>query len=96
MSASHISERTTYKCVDTAAVMEPIPDTQFDAPAGQFWHVEAYVKSNCNGLICPPYEIEKELTCVVCTKYHAVSIVFLHNNAIATLSCEIRSKSSTQ
>ena len=29
-----------------------------------FYHTEAV----CNGIDCPPYDPEKELTCVVCTK----------------------------
>ena len=29
-----------------------------------FLHTEA----SCNGIQCPPYDAEKELTCAVCTK----------------------------
>lgn len=32
--------------------------------SGYFIHVEV----DCNTLGCPPYDAEKELTCVVCTK----------------------------
>ena len=26
-----------------------------------------HVEATCNGLLCPPYDPQKELTCVVCT-----------------------------
>jgi hypothetical protein len=31
---------------------------------GLYYHVEA----SCNGMACPPYNAEKELGCVVCSK----------------------------
>ena len=27
-----------------------------------------YIEAVCNGILCPPYDPEKELTCAVCTK----------------------------
>ena len=56
------SGRQSAKCVDE--------DPEFlrgEAPntnGALFYHVEA----TCNGLDCPPYDAQKELTCVVCTK----------------------------
>ena len=58
---SERGSRTLYTCVDRN--MEAIPGTDNNG-GGNFWHVEA----NCNGLSCPPYNPEKELTCVVCSK----------------------------
>ena len=55
-------QRSTYECVDSS--QEPIPETQPSNGNGAlFYHVEA----QCNGMDCPPYDPEKELTCVVCT-----------------------------
>ena len=54
--------KATYECVDKDA--ESIPGSHADTNGGMFHHVEA----NCNGLPCPPYDPQKELTCAVCTK----------------------------
>ena len=55
-------QRSTYECVDSSQV--PIPETQpSNGNGAMFYHVEAH----CNGMNCPPYDPEKELTCVVCT-----------------------------
>jgi hypothetical protein len=63
MSANIGSHRTTFECVNRST--QTLPDTQSDTPGGQFWHVEA---SCGGGLACPPYDEEKELPCVVCSK----------------------------
>jgi len=62
MSGYYNHRRTMYECVDKN------PDT---APGGAsstnpafFYHVEA----SCDGMACPPYDSQKELTCAVCTK----------------------------
>ena len=47
--------------LDTA---ETVPGSHANTNGGLFYHVEA----NCNGLPCPPYDAQKELTCAVCTK----------------------------
>ena len=54
--------RTMYECVDKDA--ESVPGSSESTNPGVFYHVEA----GCNGLPCPPYDPEKELLCVVCTK----------------------------
>ena len=51
----------TFECVDSHP--EIIDDNRATG-GGLLCHVEAF----CNGLECPPYIPEKELTCVVCTK----------------------------
>ena len=56
---------TEYVCVDK----DPESVAGLDAvnwnQGGQIlYHVEA----SCNGMACPPYDAEKELTCVVCTQ----------------------------
>ena len=54
--------RTMYECVDKNA--EAVPGTLANTDGALFYHVEA----NCNtGLLCGPYDPEKELTCAVCT-----------------------------
>ena len=62
MSEHKINRRTMYECVDIS--MESIPGSQNDIDGGHFYHVEAH----CNGMTCPPYNSEKELTCAVCSK----------------------------
>ena len=55
--------RTMYECVDKDPESVPGLDASSD-PTAFFGLVEPY----CNGLSCPPYDAEKELTCVVCTR----------------------------
>ena len=51
----------TFECVSSMGTSgEGIPGSE----GGTFYPVEA----NCNGMACPPYAAEKELTCVVCTR----------------------------
>ena len=51
-----------YECVDKDT--ESIPGSVANTNGATFYHVQA----QCNGLLCPPYDQEKELACVVCTK----------------------------
>ena len=54
--------RTMYECVDKDP--DIVPGTVADTNGAVFYHVEA----TCNtGLLCGPYDPEKELTCAVCT-----------------------------
>ena len=64
MSEAHHSHgRTTYECVDKDP--ESVPGLNAHSnPIAYFYLTEPY----CNGLSCPPYDAEKELTCVVCTR----------------------------
>ena len=57
------NKRTMFECVDSSpdVVRGKASD---NADAAVFYHNEA----SCNGLACPPYTAEKELTCVVCSK----------------------------
>ena len=54
--------RTQFICMDSN--MEAIPGLQANTHGAVFYHAEA----TCNGLSCGPYNTEKELNCVVCTK----------------------------
>ena len=54
--------RTQFICMDRN--MEVIPGLQANTNGALFYHAEA----TCNGLSCGPYNTEKELNCVVCTK----------------------------
>ena len=54
--------RTMFECVDKNP--DSLPGSAANTDGTQFWHVEA----TCNGLPCPPYDPQKELTCAVCTK----------------------------
>ena len=55
-------QRTMYECVDKNP--DSVPGSVSDANGALFYHVEA----SCNGMLCPPYDAQKELTCAVCTK----------------------------
>ena len=54
--------RTMYECVDKNP--DSVPGSAANTNGALFYHVEA----NCNGMLCPPYDPQKELTCAVCTK----------------------------
>ena len=54
--------RTSAECVDKDP--ETVPGEVADTNGVVFLHTEAA----CNGIQCPPYDAEKELTCAVCTK----------------------------
>ena len=62
LMTSHYSQMiATYECVDRNP--QSIPGSQKNTNGGLFYQVEA----SCNGLPCPPYNPQKELSCVVCT-----------------------------
>ena len=61
-SHAHPSE---YECVDKdPESVAGLDGVGWDSGSAILQHVEA----SCNGMACPPYESEKELTCVVCTR----------------------------
>ena len=62
MSEHYTASSSTFECVDKTP--EPIPGSYADNGGGWFYFVEG----NCNGLPCPHYDPQKELTCAVCTK----------------------------
>ena len=62
MSEHQREERSMYECVDKD--QESLSGSHTDINGCLFYHVEA----NCNGMPCPPYDPQKELNCVVCTK----------------------------
>ena len=64
MSAHKRSDRhsTMYECVDKNP--DSVPGSAPNTWGALFHTVEAA----CNGMLCPPYDPQKELTCAVCTK----------------------------
>ena len=62
MTEHDVHHRSTYTCVDSDSV--PIPGEGSDDNPSLFYHVI----SECNGLLCPPYQSGRILSCVVCTK----------------------------
>ena len=54
--------RSVFSCVDVDP--EVIGGTQGNTNGALFY----YVLSTCNGFTCPPYEADRALSCVVCTK----------------------------
>ena len=62
MSAHIAHYRSTFECIDED--QESVPGSEGLSTAARFVHVEA----SCDSMDCPPYDPEKELNCVVCTK----------------------------
>ena len=62
MSENIGHRRSTFQCVDKD--QESIPGSHANTDGTLFYHAEAV----CNGMPCPPYDPQKELNCVVCTK----------------------------
>ena len=62
MSEHRGHQRSHYECVDRD--QESVTGSGANTNGALFFHVEA----NCNGMPCPPYDPQKELNCVVCTK----------------------------
>ena len=60
--SSNPNYRTMFECVDKNA--DSVPGSAASINGALFHHVEA----TCTGMPCPPYDPQKELTCVVCTK----------------------------
>ena len=54
--------RTMFECVDGNP--DTVPGSAANTHGAVFYPVEA----TCNGMACPPYDPQKELTCAVCTK----------------------------
>lgn len=66
MSAYHNSNSgATFECVDGQP--EAIPGSGSNVHSGAFMHIEFHCEAD-ESTICPPYDGEKELTCVVCSK----------------------------
>ena len=63
MSEGISNWRTMYECIDER--MEGVPESESsDVSGSHIYHVEA----SCDELGCPPYDGDKELACVVCSK----------------------------
>ena len=63
MSAYYGHHRSTFECMDQSP--QSVPDSAADTNGALFYHTEV----KCNyGISCPPYDTQKEVMCVVCTK----------------------------
>ena len=54
--------RTMFECVDRYP--QSVPGSAASSGGDLFYHTEV----KCTGIPCPPYDTQKEVTCVVCTK----------------------------
>ena len=54
--------RSSYTCIDVDP--EPVPGEGNNTDPSLLFHTV----TDCNGLLCPPYENNRQLSCVVCTK----------------------------
>ena len=61
MSGYYNHCHTIYECVDT--IPDSVPGSASNTDGALLYHVEA----SCKGMLCPPYDPQKELTCAVCT-----------------------------
>ena len=67
MSERHKNKRSTFECVDMSPDILPQSehvDREGDDVGALFYNVEP----RCGSLPCPPYEEEREVTCVVCSR----------------------------
>ena len=62
MTEYYTHNRNSFECVDKDP--DSIPGSAANTNGALFYHVEA----TCNGIHCPPYDPQKELTCAVCTQ----------------------------
>ena len=62
MSERYSHHRSTFECIDED--LESIPGSHASTDPALFFYNEA----TCNGLPCPPYDTQKEITCAVCSK----------------------------
>ena len=62
MAEHHRYHRSMFECVDHSP--QSVPGSSANTNGILFYHVEV----KCNGIPCPPYDTQKEVTCVVCTK----------------------------
>ena len=63
LMSGHVGHRrTVFECIDNTP--ESVPGGAADTNPALFYHTEA----TCTALPCPPYDPQKELTCIVCTK----------------------------
>ena len=62
MAENHGHHRSTFECVDQSP--QSVPGSIANTHGALFYH-----EVPCNyGIPCPPYDAQKEVTCVVCTK----------------------------
>ena len=62
MSERYTHHRSMFSCMDKDA--QSLSGGSSNTNGALFYHVEA----TCNGILCPPYDTQRELTCAVCTK----------------------------
>ena len=62
MTEGMAHHRSYYECIDKDP--ESISGSHANTDGALFYHVEA----SCTGMVCPPYDPQKELNCVACTR----------------------------
>ena len=62
MTEGMAHHRSYYECIDKDP--ESISGSHANTDGALFYHVEA----SCTGMACPPYDPQKELNCVACTR----------------------------
>lgn len=62
MSESHGNHRSTFECMDHEA------EYLAGGVANNNGAIFTFNEATCNGIPCPPYDAQKELTCAICSK----------------------------
>ena len=60
-----LHHRSSYTCLDNSPENLIVPGTETTTTDAAFFY---YTVTTCHGLSCPPYENNRTLSCVVCTK----------------------------
>ena len=63
MTERNDHNRSTFECVDHSP--QSVPGSATNTNGALFYHVEVKCST---GIACQPYDTQKEVTCVVCTK----------------------------
>ena len=66
MASYWIAQAKTFVCVDQNT--EVVPGEAADHDGAAFYRSRLGGTNDCFGLDCPPYNVEQDLSCVVCTK----------------------------
>ena len=68
MSERHKNRRSSFECIDASPDILPRhegdEEREGDDEGALFYHVEP----RCGSLPCPPYDEQREITCVVCSR----------------------------
>ena len=68
MSERYKNRRSTFECVDVLPDILPRREQDIDREGDDVGALFYHVETRCGSLPCPPYEEQKEVSCVVCSR----------------------------